>query len=258
MIKKIAFIANILFLSIPSIAQNNEGVIHYETTVTFGNFQLDNIPEDLAARIPKESKSKNILYFNAESSLYESEKSEDSKLESASNTGDGMSVKFVVSSSSAEEKYYVDITNKKIIQQREIMGKKFLIEDKLEKMKWKATGRQKMLLNYPVLEAMAANEKDTIYAWYTTAIPITTGPAGIGGLPGLILEASIGKRILIQADSIALGLTVSNKIKAPTKGKPVSKEQFVKIVKEKEEEMKKEMGTGNGSNVIIKSVNMGN
>jgi GLPGLI family protein len=99
------------------------------------------------------------------------------------------------------------------------------------------------------MEATTVSDKDTIIAWYTPNIPVQAGPGHISGLPGMVLEANIGAMINLLAKRIEPIEDVTKKIKEPTKGKKISAEDFAKLQKEKEEEMRKQYG-GKG-NVII-------
>jgi len=245
--------AAVIACSIGAYAQNTGGTIQYETTVSIGDLSAENIPKEIAAMIPKETKSKNVLYFSPKNSLYQGLKTKEKQTNYVSSSSENVNIKISMNSASPEEKTYVDITNKKIVEQKEIMGKKFLVVDQLEKMKWKITGRQKVISGYSVQEATAINDKDTIFAWYSPEIPVSTGPMGIAGLPGLILEASIGSHLTVLATNLKLNEDVSTKIKEPTKGKQVTNEQFKKIAKEKEAEMKQQFG-GNGSSIIVKTI----
>src|SRR6185369_6523624 len=125
------------------------------------------------------------------------------------------------------------------------------IESDLSQMQWKLTGNQKMILNYPCQEAILQDTSKKVTAWFTPAIPVSTGPNGYSNLPGLVLSADIdnGKRI-INATSIDLKEIDKSILVKPTEGKKVTKEAFNKIVDEKRKEMQQENG-GNGD-VIIK------
>jgi GLPGLI family protein len=76
-----------------------------------------------------------------------------------------------------------------------------------------------------------------ITAWYTPQIPVSTGPDTYYGLPGLILEINAGRTTMLCTE-----VTISSKevleIDAPNKGKEVSREEYIKIVKVKTAELK--------------------
>ena len=76
-----------------------------------------------------------------------------------------------------------------------------------------------------------------VTAWYTPQIPIGNGPGEYAGLPGLILELNF-YRTTILCSKIVMNPKESDEIKAPTKGKEVSREEYNKIVKEKTDELR--------------------
>jgi GLPGLI family protein len=76
-----------------------------------------------------------------------------------------------------------------------------------------------------------------VTAWYTPQIPISNGPGEYAGLPGLILELNF-YRTTILCSKIVMNPKESDEIKAPTKGKEVSREEYNKIVKEKTDELR--------------------
>ena len=84
----------------------------------------------------------------------------------------------------------------------------------------------------------------TITAWYTPEIPVSQGPEGYWGLPGLILEVNDGKTTIL-CSKIVLNPKDKPDIKAPSNGKEVSQKEYDEIVIKKMEEMQ-EMGNGRG------------
>ncbi|MFN4027598.1 MULTISPECIES: GLPGLI family protein [Flavobacterium] len=84
----------------------------------------------------------------------------------------------------------------------------------------------------------------TITAWYTPEIPVSQGPEGYWGLPGLILEVNDGKTTIL-CSKIVLNPKEKADIKAPTNGKEVSQKEYDEIVIKKMEEMS-EMNNGRG------------
>lgn len=84
----------------------------------------------------------------------------------------------------------------------------------------------------------------TITAWYTPEIPVSQGPEGYWGLPGLILEVNDGKTTIL-CSKIVLNPKDKAEIKAPSNGKEVSQKEYDEIVVKKMEEMQ-EMNSGRG------------
>lgn len=83
-----------------------------------------------------------------------------------------------------------------------------------------------------------------ITAWYTPEIPINQGPENYWGLPGLILEVTDGKTVVL-CSKIVLNTKEKKEIKAPKNGKEVTQAEYDKIVMEKMAEMR-EMNQGQG------------
>lgn len=83
-----------------------------------------------------------------------------------------------------------------------------------------------------------------ITAWYTPDIPINQGPENYWGLPGLILEVTDGKTVIL-CSKIVMNTKDKKEIKAPKKGKEVTQAEYDKIVMEKMAEMR-EMNQGQG------------
>ena len=83
-----------------------------------------------------------------------------------------------------------------------------------------------------------AREKKTITitAWYTPQIPVSAGPAGYHGLPGLILETNDGSQTII-CSKIVINPKKSNDIVEPKKGKKVTQKEFDLIMEKKMAEM---------------------
>ena len=205
------------------------------------------------------------LYFNANQSVYlerEKELTEDEV-----NDEQNMFMKF----KPEMDKNFKSFTDNYQITTKDFMGKKFLIKDSIEKLPWKMTGQQKEIGGFPCLQASYTDTTRTIEVWFTPQIPVSTGPKGLGGLPGLIIEARFiipeelkkdtklsgmrGMRkmmsnsafdVVIQAESIQFKELSDKEVEEPKKGDLVKGQaEFDKIIKEKMEEMQ-EMRGGKG------------
>jgi GLPGLI family protein len=84
----------------------------------------------------------------------------------------------------------------------------------------------------------------TITAWYAPEIPISQGPEGYWGLPGLILEVNDGKTTIL-CSKIVLNAKEKAEIKAPNNGKVLTQAEYDEAVTKKMEEMM-EMNQGQG------------
>jgi len=222
------------------------GKITYEQVVQL-EIKLDGEAAHMASMLPKERKSEKILWFNQEASLFENSimvKTEDVMM----NQG-GANV--TVRMAEPDNKVYTDLVNGVQTEQRDFMTRQFLIEDQ-PTFQWKITGKQKMILDYPCMEATTGEAEKMVTAWFTPVIPVSTGPGIYGGLPGLILsiETNEGKNIT-TAVKIEPGDTGAGKILKPDKGRKVTREEFDKIVEEKMKEMGAQPGAG-GQHIMIR------
>ena len=86
----------------------------------------------------------------------------------------------------------------------------------------------------------------TITAWYTPEIPISQGPENYWGLPGLILEVSDGKTVVL-CSKIVMNSKEKVEIKAPSNGKVISQKDYDETVTKKMEEFR-QMNQGIGVN----------
>ena len=83
------------------------------------------------------------------------------------------------------DKIFCDLKEKKKTEQKEFMTRMFLVESDLAKSEWKITGNIRNILGYNCQEAILKDTAKTVKAWFTASIPVSSGPAGFGGLPGI-------------------------------------------------------------------------
>tara|TARA_B110001454_G_scaffold125560_1_gene117159 strand:+ start:307 stop:1167 length:861 start_codon:yes stop_codon:yes gene_type:complete len=219
------------------------------------------------------------LSFNKTASVYKEE-------EKLSAPGQGAGRWGGMMSSFTPGKQYKNIKEQLILQDQEFFGKQFLIKDSLPKLSWKMESETKQIGQYMCFKATAIKKvddldwrsmrrgkpksnngkrKDTlktdkkslndievpketiVTAWYTMQIPVSQGPGEYYGLPGLILEIN-ADRTTILCTKIVLNPTEKKEIKAPSKGKEVSRKEYNEIVKKKMKEMRDMYGgrRGNG------------
>ena len=82
-----------------------------------------------------------------------------------------------------------DYKNKSQEDLIETLGKTYHIKEDLPRTKWKILNEIKEIEGYLCMKAETKNEVkgQTIHAWFTDAIPVSGGPEGYGGLPGICL-----------------------------------------------------------------------
>lgn len=126
-----------------------------------------------------------------------------------------------------------------------IFGRDFIITDSLQDFDWQITREKSKILNYTVQKATAVKDSaTTLEAWYTTQIPIKSGPNNYWGLPGLILKLvnrRQGKEIrefYYEATEIDILKDTEEPIEKPTKGDKVTQEEFDRIMDEQMEKFR--------------------
>ena len=231
----------------------------------------DKMQEELQKRIQKMNQKTFILDFDTYSSIYKEEETLSApKLQ----VGGMKTMVMSFGGFGNASVYFKNIKEKRFSNQTEIMGKRFLVKDKLPEYKWELSSETKNIGNYTCYKATFTEEvennntifqdgepvekidKETIIttAWYTPQISVTNGPGKYQGLPGLILEINDGKKTIV-CTKIILNPSKKISIQEPKKGKIVSQKKFLEIEKQKSEEMIKKFKTrkgldlGNGLNV---------
>jgi GLPGLI family protein len=139
--------------------------------------------------------------------------------------------------------YYINMERELILQQASGFGETFLISSSLNDLEWEITKEEKVVNNKKVFKAILKTKKNSkseknTFAWFCPEIPSSFGPVGYGNLPGLILELHLDNGFVFYANKIIFG-TDEMDIKAPSKGKKISREEFDKIGKEAIGKMKK-------------------
>ena len=237
------------------------GQAYYQTKTSTGS-DYSGMPEGKRLRLEKRDEmlyEKNyILTFNKHESNFKEE-------EKLSGPSKGMSA-YKLGAMHAmlaytTESIYKNIEKNRILEQREFLGKRFLIKDTLPKMVWQLEKESKKIGDYTVFKAttiIKINRNDyrinnilaqdstalgkmgnlVVTAWYTPQIPISNGPEEYSGLPGLILELYVGKTTFL-CSKIVLKTDKEESIKPPKNGEVVSYAEFNKIVTEKKKEPRK-------------------
>lgn len=235
--KYLMFILGIGLFSISAMAQQS-GVILFEKTIHF-ELKSDKIPQGLNALMPKEIPAHFRLYYSADATLYEPDDSLNN-LPAKSSDDFGQNVKVSIHINQSDERYYLNIHQHRLLHQNELLGRLFLIPDERTDYQWKLTGKQKMILGFPCNEAVLTNDTLPFKAWFTSKIPVASGPEGFCGLPGMILELNLGKDLTIQAKEIRSATPEDMaKVSPPVQGKKISLKAFeaLKARKMKDREM---------------------
>ena len=267
---KIVTILCALFIAPTLVAQDFQGKAYYfsKSTMQLGSFgdrmseaQKKQIQERLKNRLEKTY----ILTFNREEAVFK----EDEKLDAISGATDSWGKNFTPGDQ------YKNIKTNSLLQQQEFYGKQFLVKDSLLSIDWKMGTETKQIGNYACFKATASipsadlswfnfswddirvkekvegeEEKEEVVkmtevvAWYSPQIPVSQGPLEFTGLPGLILEVSVGNTTML-CSQIILNPKDKIKIEAPDKGKVVAKLEYKGIITGKMQEMRDNRGRRN-------------
>ncbi len=125
--------------------------------------------------------------------------------------------------------FYANISENMKLHQLHKLYKDWLVEYKFDDIKWEITDETKEIQGYTCKKATAIYRsigipKGEVVAWFAPKIPFSFGPSGYGGLPGLILEVEHFFFKIYAAD-ISFSAK-KQRIKAPTKGKRISVEDY--------------------------------
>jgi len=229
-------------------------------------------PEQIAqiqASLKKQMEQNYVLSFTQTESTWKKEES----LGGGPATAAAGGAVFMVASSGEGSLLYKNIADQSYVQEQEMMGKEYLIQDKLEAPEWELSEEIKKVGNYTAQKASFTriidakrfstgmtemeNVKDTLQVtvWFTPEIPVSHGPENYFGLPGLILEVQNQGRTLI-CEKIELNPSAEPVvIERPSKGKEITQAEF-RVVQE--EGMKQMMnryqgkpGSGNRMEIRI-------
>ena len=256
-----------------AFAQGFTGRAYYKSTskISISMDSTKMAPEQIAqiqASLKKQMEQNYILSFNQTESTWKKEES----LGGGPATASAGGAVFMITSSGEGSTLYKDAAGN-YLQEQEMMGKEYLIQDKAEPFGWELSEETKKIGNYTAQKASFTkivdsrrfstgmtemeNVKDTLQVtvWFTPEIPVSHGPENYYGLPGLILEVQNQGRTLI-CEKIELNPSADPvEIEKPSKGKVITQAEFKTI---QEEGMKQMMnryqgkpGSGNRMEIRI-------
>lgn len=134
-----------------------------------------------------------------------------------------------------EEQYVLirDYNKKESQDIIETLGKKYVVND-IPEYKWKILNEIKEIEGYLCMKAETTDtiKNQTIYAWFSDAIPVNGGPEGFYGLPGMILEIDINSGdVLITASEVNI---TNEEVELPLpkkiKGKKIERAEFNTLI----------------------------
>ena len=256
---RISFLLPSFLMTVSIFAQDFSGRATYRTHRK-SSIKLDSttmasspgIQEQLEAQMRKMFQKTYSLDFTKSKSVYKEVQELDAPNAPSSN---GVMI-MVQGSNGSNDVLYKNISENRMANKKELMGKVFLIRDNLVAYDWELMGETKNIGNYTCYKAKfeieeediqinmidgevkeeKVTKKRTLVAWYTPEVPISNGPSNYGGLPGLILEVNDGNQTIVCSE-IVLNPKEVKEIKEPTKGKVVTRDEFSKSSFEKTKEM---------------------
>ncbi|MDB4025385.1 GLPGLI family protein [Flavobacteriaceae bacterium] len=256
-------------------AQDFSGRATYKTHRK-SSFKLDSttiaanpgIQEQMEAQMRKMFQKTFTLDFTKSESMYKEEQELDAPKGPSANGG---VMVMMMDGNGSSDILYKNISENRMANKTELMGKVFLIKDNLEAYDWKLTGEAKNIGNYTCYKAAYEKEEEdiqidmidgevkeekvtkkrTLVAWYTPDVPVSNGPNNYGGLPGLILEVNDGD-LTIVCSELVLNPKEAKEIKEPVKGKIVTRKKFAEISLEKTKEMMNRYRSRDGKGMEIK------
>lgn len=219
--------------------------------------------KQIAERLKNRLEKTYILSFNKQEATF----LEEEKIDAISGATDSWGGYF------SRGDQYKNIKESKIVQSQEFYGKRFLIKDNLYKIDWTMGSETKQIGNYTCYKAKAfvpykelnwysfswgdLRPKETkegkepqekmviVEAWYTPQIPLAHGPAEFWGLPGFILEVSAENTTLLCTE-ITISKDEIVEIKAPERGKEITKTDYTETVRAKMLDMRNNRGRRRG------------
>ncbi|MCW5516110.1 GLPGLI family protein [Muriicola sp. Z0-33] len=251
------------FLGPQLFGQDFTGLATYKTAMKM-NIAMDSTEMSadqqslMQQRLMKALQKEYELSFNA----YESNWKEVGKLDKET-ASDGIQIVMVGAGGGEDGLLYKNTKEANFIETTDAFGKLFLVSGAMEKPEWKITDESKQIGQYTCYKATSEREvtetrmtemngekveteekrMQTTTVWYTPDIPVAHGPDTYWGLPGLILEASNGNRVII-CNKVVLNPKNKAVITIPSKGKKVTAEAYEEIMREQSQKMRKMYGGG--------------
>lgn len=243
-----------------------QGRIVYEHTVQM-QIRFAGMNDQMPQMLPRSRTNKLELLFNGEQSLRRNLPDDvtdnNGEFGNASfDGGGGRNIQIKTFGPGNNDIAYVHLGRGITVEQREFATKNYIITDSISKLNWKLTGEAKTILGYACQKAVAQRigtrmgsqmvngeikreqvaDTSNITAWFTTTIPVSTGPAYAGQLPGLVLEIEVNDgRETYKATEVSPKVNVSD-IKEPKSGKKITRSDFEKEVEKTMQEMQRNNG----------------
>ncbi len=244
------FLCTALYLGPPSAVAQTAGTIRYQRTVKpeIPPALREEVQEDILASMSAVDTTAWRLHFTEKASVMmeapNSATMPGRSLSVSSALQDllaGMAHSYYAASAQGYAVTYTDLEAWTVIEQKDFLGRAFLIQGDRPEYVWRITGQQGEYLGFACQQAVTEVDSARVDAWFAPELPVSVGPVWFGGLPGAILLLSIddGSLTTYSATHVLPEAPGQISIWAPEQGKAVTKEEFDAMVKEKMEEVQK-------------------
>lgn len=207
-------------------AQQKEGKITYEMKVDmYRRIPAENA--EMRAMVPQFRTSKFELQYADNQSIYRAKEEE----QDITNDNGGQRI-VIRMGGSPDDLSYKNFKTQTLTDYRDFMGTQYLISGNSNNLTWKLEEGTRTIMGYNCKKATSKNSRGSeIVAWYAEEIQVPSGPDQYCGLPGMVLAVDINKgESVFIASSIEKTANIKD-IKEPTKGKKITYEEFVKMVR---------------------------
>ena len=276
--KKIKLVLGLLIvltsLNTSVTAQMKEGKISYERKINMHR----NLPDpQMKSMIPEFRTDKFELIFNESVSLFRSvvdDEAPDPFANAGGGGGGGMRFNFRMPTTST----YTDMAKQMQYEERAFFEKEFLIVDSLKQYKWKLSEETKTIAKQLCKKATtmitapqvrmrvsiggAGNNTDTaantprapketeLVVWYAESIPVSFGPEGYSGLPGVIMEIDQDNGANVMTAVEVSAKYPKKELVAPSKGEKMNRAQFQENMQKLMQDMQRGGGIRMGGSAI--------
>jgi Protein of unknown function (Porph_ging). len=129
---------------------------------------------------------------------------------------------------------YIELKKQMRTTQANLFGRDFIIQEKNTPVNWIITQESKEIAGYHCVKATSSS-MPIVEAWFTMDLPVSFGPMGFSGLPGLIVELKKANKTysLFQVEKIQ----ETKDLVAPNKGTIMTREEFTALRDKKVKEM---------------------
>jgi GLPGLI family protein len=226
--KKILLTALLLTTLQAAHAQVKEGRVVYERKINMHRRLED---PSMKSMLPEFNISKVELLFSSDESLLRNIKEEEDIRDQAGQDNNGPVIRMRFGG--GDDQTYKNYREEKMIQQREMGPKKYIIEDSFPRQSWKLEDDTQTIQGHLCKAATCKGQQgNAIIAWYAEDLQSPSGPEVYGGLPGLILRLDSNDGEMVYT-AVEISSTFDHKlVHAPADGKKVTRAAFKKMMDE--------------------------